>query len=279
MYTVRQLLLTEPKKIRLSTSDEFGFLLTTRGIISVGDLWSLGADDLLICKPHRMVELEYAGGRIPLTAIWVRISTKRMRACSSDQTDILASFHVNPNPVIRVRSQTPLLMLIKNLALQLLSLPKEELRFGIDLMEQSSLQMFLALALKVCILEDPHRKKLGQKASNQLPLDDVFSYIHTHLAEDLSLERLEQEFFVSRHHLIREFKKRTGQTVHQYIVRARLELCRRYIEQGYSISDVYRMGGFGGYNHFFRAFKHIYGITPKEYYKMMQSEKTNKNHL
>lgn len=164
-------------------------------------------------------------------------------------------------------------MLIKNLALQLQSLPNEEFRFGIDVLEQSTIQMFLALVLKICILEDPHREKLENKADYRLSLDEVFSYIHNHLTEELSLERLEQEFYVSRHHLIREFKKRTGQTVHRYIVKARLDLCRRYIEQGYSISEVYRMGGFGGYNHFFRAFKQAYGITPKEYYRSIHGDR------
>lgn len=273
MYLIKQIKFTEPSKYRLATADEFGFLLTMRGISSVGGLWSIGADDLLICKPHQVLEMEYAGGRVPLTSIWLRISPQRMQSCSSEQTDILASFYVNPAPVFRVRFHGSLLMLVKKLALQLLSLPGEELRFGIDLMEQASLQMFLVLVLKICILEDPHRKKLEWKADNQLSLDDVFSYIHAHLTEDLSLARLEQEFFVSRHHLIREFKKRTGQTVHQYIIKARLDICRRYIEQGYSISDVYRMGGFGGYNHFFRAFKHIYGMTPKEYYRTIPEEK------
>lgn len=273
MYSIQQFSLTQPEKIRLATREEFGFFLTVRGIASINGLWSIGADDLLICKPDQTAELEYTGGRIPLISMWVRISTDRMRDCSSSQTDILASFRVNPNPVVRVRSRGPLLMLLKNLVRQLVSLPEEELRFGIDLLEQSSLQMFLALALKVCILEDPHRKKLEQKADNQLSLDDVFSFIHTNLTEDLSLERLEQEFYVSRHHLIREFKKRTGQTVHQYIIKARLDICRRYIEQGYSISNVYRMGGFGGYNHFFRAFKNTYGITPKEYYRAILEEK------
>ena len=190
-----------------------------------------------------------------------------------DQPQAVNSFYINPSPITRIHSQGSLLMLIKNLALQLQSLPNEEFRFGIDVLEQTMIQMFLALVLKICILEDPHREKLENKADYRLSLDEVFSYIHNHLTEELSLERLEQEFYVSRHHLIREFKKRTGQTVHRYIVKAGLDLCRRYIEQGYSISEVYRMGGFGGYNHFFRAFKQAYGITPKEYYRSIHGDR------
>ena len=103
-------------------------------------------------------------------------------------------------------------------------------------------------------------------------MDDIFRYIHEHLTEDLTLEQLEKEFFVSRYHICREFKRMTGQTPHAYIIKARLDLCKKYIEQGKSIREVYELGGFGGYNHFFRAFKKEYNMTPGEYYKSLKIE-------
>ena len=51
-----------------------------------------------------------------------------------------------------------------------------------------------------------------------------------------------------------------------YIVKARLDRCCTLIEQGLPITEVYKTSGFGGYNHFFRAFKKEYGMTPKEYF-------------
>ena len=32
------------------------------------------------------------------------------------------------------------------------------------------------------------------------------------------------------------------------------------------------MSGFGSYNHFFRAFKKEYGMTPSEYFKTIKNE-------
>lgn len=69
------------------------------------------------------------------------------------------------------------------------------------------------------------------------------------------------------YNILREFKKATGQTLHGYIVKNKLELCQKYIAEGFPITEVYKLGGFGGYNHFFRAFRQEYGMTPKEYYK------------
>ena len=62
----------------------------------------------------------------------------------------------------------------------------------------------------------------------------------------------------------------TGQSVHAYIVKARLDECCKYIEQGMPIQEVYALGGFGGYNHFFRAFKKEYHMTPMEYYRSLK---------
>ena len=83
-------------------------------------------------------------------------------------------------------------------------------------------------------------------------LDSLMFYIKEHITEEIPLERLEQEFNISRRHIQREFKKGTGQTVHSYIVKTKLALCARYIAEGMPVSHVYAKAGFAGYNHFFR---------------------------
>lgn len=129
--------------------------------------------------------------------------------------------------------------------------------------------MGLVLFIRSCIEADKVHRSHNRK---NLLMDDIFRYIHQHLTEDLTLEQLEKEFFISRYHICREFKRTTGQTPHAYIVKARLDLCRKYIEQGKPIREVYTLGGFGGYNHFFRAFKKEYNMTPGEYYQSLKAD-------
>ena len=264
-YSAKQLTLEPRDHIRLATGEEYGFLLVLHGLFRAGGKWLLGADDLLVFRQRQALELRSGGGNAPGTVLWVRFPLDTVDACSGPGTDLLRSFQVNPAPVAAVRAQSQRVMLIKSLAMQLISLRSEEDPLALELLEQSTVRMFLAMTLRACASTDPYRPQPRHRGDNRLALDQVFRYIHAHLTEEITLETLEREFFVSRHHLIREFKRRTGQTVHRYIVKARLDLCREYLSQGYSINEVYRMGGFGGYNHFFRAFKQTYGMTPGEY--------------
>ncbi len=270
-YAVQQLDFEHPSKKRIATGESYGILLVNRGIAYVSKHWKIGTSDMLICKPKQVMMLEHTNERLPLSALWIRISTNLMDACSTQKTNILESFSINPEPVVRVRAQSQILSLIKSLAAQMITIEKENDRYAADLLEESSIKMFLALVIRACIMSDLHQVQ----RSGHLAIDEVFRYIHAHLTEELTLEQLEKEFYVSRHHLIRQFKRRCGMTVHQYIVKARLDLCRSYIEQGYSITEVYRMGGFGGYNHFFRAFKQEYAMTPKEYYHTVYPQITD----
>lgn len=264
-YRSIQLNFDKSAKKQLKTGSDYGILLVVRGTAYVSDQWRIGAEEMLVCKPHQTLTITYSGGKFPLSIYWVRISTQLMREYSTEKTDLIASFQVNPEPIARVRGQSELLMLLKRLSSQLMELPNETGNYASELLEEGSLKMFISLVLRTCIRSDMRRVRKGE----HLALDSVFSYIHGHLTEDLSLERLEREFYVSRQHLIRQFKQRTGMTVHQYIVKARLDLCREYIEQGMSINVVCHKSGFGSYNHFFRAFKQEYGMTPKEYYHLV----------
>ncbi len=93
----------------------------------------------------------------------------------------------------------------------------------------------------------------------------ICNFIESHLEEDLSLDRLSQEFFVSKYHIAHIFKDNLGLSIHQYITKKRLAYCRQSILGDMSITQAYQRFGFGDYSSFFRAFKKEYGISPKEF--------------
>lgn len=97
---------------------------------------------------------------------------------------------------------------------------------------------------------------------------NLMDYIEEHLDEELSLEKLADEFYVSKYHIAHVFKDNIGLSIHQYITKKRLSLCQEAIRARMNITDVYHTYGFGDYSSFYRAFKKEYGISPKEYRDM-----------
>ncbi len=250
----------------------YNLLLVMRGvgIFRCGDaVLPAQEQNLIIFKPGESGRLEFAGLHAPLELIRIQLPPETLAALSDDSTLLEACFNVVPFRQVAVRPDSEIYMLLKNLARKIVMLPNETNQFGASLFENGILQMFVVLALRACIHAESHTATVSR---HHLMLDEVFLYIQAHLTEELTLERLEKEFFVSHEHIAREFKRQTGQTVHHYIVKARLDRCCKLIEQGLPLTEVYKMGGFGGYNHFFRAFKKEYGMTPSEYFKTTKQD-------
>ncbi len=97
---------------------------------------------------------------------------------------------------------------------------------------------------------------------------NLIEYIEEHLDEELSLEKLSEEFYVSKYHIAHVFKDNIGLSIHQYITKKRLSKCQEAIRAKMNITEVYQTYGFGDYSSFYRAFKKEYGISPKKYRDM-----------
>ena len=231
----------------------------------VDDEWKYcSTEDMVVIKPGNRTSMTFRGGRHQLEILELRVLPEYLETLSDESTNLLEAFQFVPYEIRVLRVGSNLSMLIKNITLNLVAISFDDKEFGNHLYEKNLVTMALILTVRACIEADQVYRSNKRR---HLLMDDVFRYIHMHLTEDLTLEQLEKEFYISRYHICREFKKMTGQTPHAYIVKARLDLCCKYIEQGIPIREVYEKGGFGGYNHFFRAFKKEYHMTPMEYYK------------
>ena len=101
-------------------------------------------------------------------------------------------------------------------------------------------------------------------------ITQVLAYIGAHYQENITLESLAAEFFVSKYHLSHEFSHRVGTSVYRYVIFRRLLQARELIAAGQAPGEVYQNCGFGDYANFYRAFKGEYGISPREFAQQVQ---------
>lgn len=91
---------------------------------------------------------------------------------------------------------------------------------------------------------------------------DILRYIDAHLTEDITIDILAEQFFISKYHMMRLFRQETGQSIHGYLQERRLIHARDLIRQGISATESCFMSGFRSYSSFTRAYAKRFGTTP-----------------
>ena len=94
---------------------------------------------------------------------------------------------------------------------------------------------------------------------------DIIKYIGEHITEELSIEELADHFYISKYHMMRQFKDETGYTIHQYISEKRILLARSLMDGGMSATEACFDSGFRDYSTFSRAYKRKMSKSPAEY--------------
>jgi len=88
-------------------------------------------------------------------------------------------------------------------------------------------------------------------------------YIDANLSQRLDLETLARTVHLSKSHFARAFKQTFGITVHDCIVRARLERARQLmLNSSEKLSDIAASCGLSDQSHLTRLFRRRLGATP-----------------
>lgn len=99
----------------------------------------------------------------------------------------------------------------------------------------------------------------------------VIQYIENNYKENLSNENLGEYFHFNSSHLNRIFKQNTGDTLHNFLVRYRMNLAMDLLHtSNLSVSEIVSSVGFSDVPHFIKSFKKITGKTPGEYRNSIQ---------
>ena len=90
--------------------------------------------------------------------------------------------------------------------------------------------------------------------------------VHAKIEDDFGLDEMAQSIGLSTAHFARMFRKSTGETPHQFVLRQRLERAKAMLRAPDArVLDVAVACGFKTQQHFAQVFRDICGIRPTEY--------------
>ncbi len=110
------------------------------------------------------------------------------------------------------------------------------------------------------------RKNVNDNSETKIV--EIHDYIMNNYMKKINLDILEEKFYLSKFHMSREYKKRYGITIMQYLTslrvgKAKFEL--RFTEK--RVEDIATECGFSNASYFGKIFRKSEGMTPSEYRK------------
>jgi AraC-like DNA-binding protein len=110
---------------------------------------------------------------------------------------------------------------------------------------------------------DGEPRRAATRAAHAELVESAKAILGTRLGERLSLEGVAGLLFVSPFELARMFRRRTGFSVHGFLVQLRLRAAlERVLESRRPLTDIAADLGFASPSHFSESFRRVFGVTP-----------------
>ena len=135
----------------------------------------------------------------------------------------------------------------------------------------------LLLKLLDTLVENYQLNKINLRSfesDSDYRIREIMQYIMANLSEDISLNELASQMFVSTSTLSRIFKKNTGEYFADYVMQLRVKSASgllRHSDQ--NMTQIAMASGFSNSASFNRAFRKIMGVTPSEYREEYRSQR------
>ncbi|MDO4275822.1 MAG: AraC family transcriptional regulator [Eubacteriales bacterium] len=114
----------------------------------------------------------------------------------------------------------------------------------------------------------PHR--ICRDKESPTGIEKSINFIHEHFKEGINVKMLASQAALSEYHFLREFKKETGFTPHEYLVKTRMNKAKVLLRgENESIAQVAEECGFSNESTFIKTYKRHTGMTPGKFRKMI----------
>ena len=229
-----------------------------------GKSYSLKPNDILLVNNKEIHKpIIERGGIYERIVIWVK--PEFIKSLCTHECDLLTCFEsTSKNKYNLLRPDVEMSGIIKGIITKL-SKAYKSAAFGDNILREYYMAE-LIVYLNRAYLEN-HINDIEDDVIYDKKINEILHYINLNLHENLSLEALSTRFYTSKYHLLRQFKKHTGYTLHNYIHQKRLITAKTLLKEGARISDVCQECGFNDYSNFIRSFSKTFHISPKKYAK------------
>ncbi len=225
------------------------------GYMVEGLRYSLEPGDIVLVGSHCVHRPEFEPGT-PYERIIIYISPEFLRLQSADDCDLSGCFSGARGHVLRPDSSARKKLF--DLAFRLEKETSAE-SYGRQILCNS-------LILQLIVEIGRQLSRSGTSPDPVLPgngrIQDILRYIDSHLGEDLTIDYLARQFYISKFHMMRLFRRETGQSIHSYLSDRRLLMARDMIRSGMSATESCFRAGFRSYSSFTRAYAKRFGTTP-----------------
>ena len=221
-----------------------------------GQRYLLQAGDIVLLGSRSIHRPELDSGT-PYERIIIYISPDYLQRSSTADCDLLSIFSGEQGHVLRLQENR------RRKLFQLAAALEQDLA-----REDFGREILCSAGLLRLLVEIGRNKQQSDSfgPSPVMPRSDrireIIQYIDTHLSEDLDIGELAQTFFVSKYHMMRQFRQETGVTIHLYVTQKRLMLAKTYIDNGMRATEACYRCGFRSYSSFTRACAKHFGTTP-----------------
>ncbi len=235
-----------------------------------GKTYPLLPGDIILINSRELHQPIINTKEIPYERIVLWINSTFLNSLSTETADLKRCFEDHKKENV-IRADIESQQIVKVILNKLLNLDHYN-GMGKELLYKAYI-VELFITLNNLLFLNSNNLKIKIEKSRQI--DEIIQYINNHLEEEIKIEDLSNKFFISKFHLLREFKKYSGTTIHKFIIQKKLILAKELILTGIPIIQVYEQCGFGDYSNFFRAFKNEYDVTPKQFLALMRRDNTS----
>ena len=122
--------------------------------------------------------------------------------------------------------------------------------------------------LKVKLLEERKESSQSIESTDEKTMFQIIGYIKEHMAEEITLQKLSEEFHLSSNYISKKFKEETGINYLSYLTRLRMDKAKTLlVSTSLSIGEISENVGFRDYRVFTKVFKEWEGMSPSHYRK------------